>query len=61
MSRRPTHVFGRVLVVGLAVAALYLGRSYPNDLFAAVVLGWTVAAAVHLLFGSPGVDPRSNR
>ena len=54
---RPTRVFGRVLVVGLAVAALYLGRSYPNDLFAAVVLGWTVAAAVHLLFGSPGGRP----
>ncbi len=54
---RPTRVFGRLLVVGLAVATLYLGRSYPNDLFAAVVLGWTVAAAVHLLFGSPGGRP----
>ena len=38
-------------------AALSLGRSYPNDLLAAVILGWTVAAAVHLLFGSPGGRP----
>jgi undecaprenyl-diphosphatase len=54
---RATRVFGRVLVVGLAVAALYLGRAFPNDLFAAIVLGWTAAAAVHLLFGSPGGRP----
>jgi glycosyltransferase 2 family protein len=54
---RATRVVGRVLVVGLAVAALYLGHAYPNDLLAAIVLGWTVAAAVHLLFGSPGGRP----
>jgi uncharacterized membrane protein YbhN (UPF0104 family)/tRNA A-37 threonylcarbamoyl transferase component Bud32 len=54
---RPTRVVGRVLVVAVGVAALTLGRAYPNDLLAAVVLGWTVAAAVHLLFGSPGGRP----
>jgi undecaprenyl-diphosphatase len=54
---RPTRVIGRVIVVALAVAALDLGRAYPNDLVAAVILGWTVAAAVHLLFGSPGGRP----
>jgi undecaprenyl-diphosphatase len=54
---RPTRVVGRVLVVLLALSALYLGRSFPNDLFGAVVLGWTVAAAVHLVFGSPGGRP----
>jgi glycosyltransferase 2 family protein len=54
---RPTRVVGRVLVVAVGIAALTLGRAYPNDLFAAVVLGWTVAAAVHLLFGSPGGRP----
>jgi uncharacterized membrane protein YbhN (UPF0104 family)/tRNA A-37 threonylcarbamoyl transferase component Bud32 len=54
---RPTRVVGRVLIVSFALAALALGRAFPNDLFAAVVLGWTVAAAVHLLFGSPGGRP----
>ncbi|HXY91198.1 MAG TPA: hypothetical protein VEP49_01860, partial [Acidimicrobiia bacterium] len=54
---RPTRVMGRVVVLALAVAALSLGRAYPNDLVAAVILGWTVAAAVHLLFGSPGGRP----
>ena len=54
---RATRVVGRILVVALAIAALYLGRAYPNDLFAAIVLGWTAAAAVHLLFGSPGGRP----
>ncbi len=54
---RATRVVGRVLVFGLAAAALYLGHAHPNDLFAAIVLGWTVAAGVHLLFGSPGGRP----
>jgi undecaprenyl-diphosphatase len=54
---RPTRVVGRALVLVLALAAMALGRAYPNDIFAAVVLGWTVAAAVHLMFGSPGGRP----
>jgi glycosyltransferase 2 family protein len=54
---RPTRIVGRGLVLVLALAAMALGRAYPNDIFAAVVLGWTVAAAVHLLFGSPGGRP----
>ena len=54
---RPTRAVGRALVVAVALAALALNRSYPNDLLAAVVLGWTVAAAVHLVFGSPGGRP----
>ena len=54
---RPTRGVGRVLVVAVALAALALNRAYPNDLVAAVVLGWTVAAAVHLVFGSPGGRP----
>jgi len=54
---RATRVIGRVLVVGLVIAALYLGTAYPNDLFAGVVLGWAIAATVHLVFGSPGGRP----
>jgi uncharacterized membrane protein YbhN (UPF0104 family)/membrane-associated phospholipid phosphatase len=54
---RPTRRVGWLLVVLLAVSALYLGTAFPNDLFAGVVLGWTVACAVHLVFGSPGTRP----
>jgi undecaprenyl-diphosphatase len=54
---RPTRVVGRVLVVAVALAAVDLGRAGPNDVLAAVVLGWAVAAGVHLAFGSPGGRP----
>jgi undecaprenyl-diphosphatase len=39
------------------LAALYLGSAFPNDLFAGIVLGWGIGAAVHLAFGSPGGRP----
>ena len=51
------RIVGCVLVGVEAFVALALGRAHPNDLFGAVVLGWTVAAAVHLCFGSPGGRP----
>jgi uncharacterized membrane protein YbhN (UPF0104 family)/predicted Ser/Thr protein kinase len=54
---RPARAFGWTLVAALAVSALYLGTAFPNDLFAGVVLGWTVACIVHLVFGSPGRRP----
>ena len=54
---RPVRRVGQGLVLCLALAALYLGTGLPNDVVAAVVLGWGVAAAVHLLFGSPGGRP----
>ena len=54
---RPARVFGWTLVVLLGVSALYLGTAFPNDLVAGIVLGWTVACFVHLLFGSPGTRP----
>jgi undecaprenyl-diphosphatase len=54
---RPVRRVGQGLVLCLALAALYLGTGFPNDVVAAVVLGWGVAAAVHLLFGSPGGRP----
>lgn len=58
---RPTRQIGRVLVVGYAVAGLYLGTAYPNDIFAGLVLGWAVAAVAHLAFGSPGGRPTSEQ
>ncbi len=54
---RLTRRIGAVLWIVLALAALYLGTAYPNDIFAAIVLGWGVAAAIHLVFGSPGGRP----
>jgi undecaprenyl-diphosphatase len=54
---RPARAVGWTVVALLGAAALYLGTAFPNDLFAGVVLGWTVACVVHLVFGSPGVRP----
>jgi uncharacterized membrane protein YbhN (UPF0104 family)/tRNA A-37 threonylcarbamoyl transferase component Bud32 len=54
---RPTRRIGQLLILLLALAALYLGTGLPDAAFAAVVLGWGVAAIVHLAFGSPGGRP----
>lgn len=42
------------LVVGVAVADLFLGTQLPLDVFAGAVLGWGVAALAHLVLGAPG-------
>ena len=42
-----------VAIILLAVAALVHGSGMPIAIAASVVLGWGVAAAVHLVFGSP--------
>jgi glycosyltransferase 2 family protein len=44
-------------VILLALSAMYLGRAYPTDLLGAIVLGWGVAATVHLAFGTPDRRP----
>ena len=54
---RPTRRLGQLLVLLMAIGALYLGTALPNGVFAGVVLGWATAAAVHLAFGSPGGRP----
>lgn len=54
---RPTRRLGGLLVVALALSSMYLGTAFPNDALAAVVLGWGIAAAVHLVFKSPGGRP----
>jgi undecaprenyl-diphosphatase len=54
---RRVRWFGFVLVALLAPAALYLGIALPRSLTCAAVLGWGAAAAIHLLFGSPGGRP----
>lgn len=54
---RPTRVVGYLLAGGVAIAAMYLGTAFPVDVFAGIVLGWGIAALVHLAFGSPGARP----
>jgi undecaprenyl-diphosphatase len=53
---RPVRRVGHVLVLLMLFAAMYIGASF-NEVAAGLVLGWTVAAGVHLLFGSPGGRP----
>jgi uncharacterized membrane protein YbhN (UPF0104 family) len=54
---RPVRRLGQLLVLLIAIAALYLGTTVPDGALAGVALGWAVAALVHLVFGSPGGRP----
>lgn len=54
---RPMRRAGQALVVLFVLTALYLSRAGPLDLVAAAVLGWGIAAAVHLAFGTPAGRP----
>ncbi|HLM18518.1 MAG TPA: lysylphosphatidylglycerol synthase transmembrane domain-containing protein, partial [Acidimicrobiia bacterium] len=54
---RPVRRLGQMLVLLMAIASLYLGATLPDGALAAVALGWTIAALVHLVFGSPGGRP----
>jgi uncharacterized membrane protein YbhN (UPF0104 family)/tRNA A-37 threonylcarbamoyl transferase component Bud32 len=54
---RPSRRIGRVLVILLAFASMYLVPAYPTDILGALALGWGIAAAIHLGFGSPGGRP----
>lgn len=51
---RPVRYGSWVLVVGVAVADLFLGAHLPLDVFAGAVLGWGVAVLAHLVLGAPG-------
>ena len=54
---RPTRRLGELAVVVAAFAALYLGLGTTDAVLAGLVLGWGIAALVHLTFGSPGGRP----
>jgi undecaprenyl-diphosphatase len=58
---RPTRRVGRLVIAGCALAPLVLGIAYPNDVFAGLVLGWAVAATVHLVFASPAGRPTAEQ
>ena len=54
---RPTRRLGVLFILALVVATLYLGTGLPDDVLGGIFLGLGVAAAVHLIFGSPGGRP----
>src|SRR5690349_18623723 len=58
---RPARRLGQTVVLLMFLAAMYLGAAQFDDAAAAIVLGWSVAAAVHLLFGSPGGRPTTRQ
>jgi undecaprenyl-diphosphatase len=58
---RPIRRLGQALVLFMFLAGMYLGTSTLDDVAASVVLGWTVAAAVHLVFGSPAGRPTTRQ
>lgn len=49
---RPFRRVGQGIVLTLVLGTMYVGRGSPTDLLGAFVLGWGVAAAVHLAFGT---------
>jgi undecaprenyl-diphosphatase len=54
---RPVRRLGQLLIISMALAAMYLGTGLPDGILAAMFLGWGVAALIHLVFGSPGGRP----
>jgi glycosyltransferase 2 family protein len=54
---RPLRRTGQVICAAVVVAGMYVGTSYPNDIIAAIAIGWGMAAVVHLAFGSPSGRP----
>jgi tRNA A-37 threonylcarbamoyl transferase component Bud32/membrane-associated phospholipid phosphatase/uncharacterized membrane protein YbhN (UPF0104 family) len=58
---RPSRRIGGVLVLGVAIAAMYLGNAYPRDVLGGAFLGWGIAAVIALAFGSPGGRPTARQ
>jgi uncharacterized membrane protein YbhN (UPF0104 family)/membrane-associated phospholipid phosphatase len=46
-----------VLVIGVALAAMYLGTAFPSDVLGGILLGVAVGGLVLALFGAPGGRP----
>jgi glycosyltransferase 2 family protein len=58
---RPFRHFGRWLIVGQLIAALFLHAAVPSGAVAAILVGTLSAAIVHLVYGSPGGRPTESR
>jgi uncharacterized membrane protein YbhN (UPF0104 family) len=58
---RPFRHFGRWLIAGQVIGALFLGVTRLTGALVAVAVGLLGAAIVHLLVGSPGGRPTADR
>ncbi|HVN50584.1 MAG TPA: hypothetical protein VMT43_04080, partial [Acidimicrobiales bacterium] len=58
---RPARRLFLTVVAVAALAAMMRGDGFPLVVFASLVVGWAVAALVHLAFGSPTGMPDSSR
>lgn len=58
---RPARRLGRVLMLLMFFASIYLGTAAADGAIAAVLIGFAVAAVVHLAFGSPGGRPTTRQ
>ena len=54
---RPTRRLGQVLLYLLVPGAVIIGAADTNAAIAGVAIGWGIAAALHLAFGSPAGRP----
>ena len=54
---RPLRRAGLLVVVLVALSAMYLGTGLASDVAGGLFLGLAVAAAVHVAFGAPGGRP----
>ena len=58
---RPARQLGRLLMLLMFFASIYLGTAATDGALAAVLIGFAVAAIVHLIFGSPGGRPTTRQ
>jgi len=58
---RPLRHFGWAIVLLASFASLVANFLLVRDVMGALLLGWTVAALVHLMFGTPAGRPTLNR
>jgi glycosyltransferase 2 family protein len=56
LPRRARRILWAIVAV-VAVARMYVGAHLPIDVIGGAALGWTVGAAVHLMFGAPEQHP----
>lgn len=54
---RPARRTSQVVLVLLSLGVIYQGDATVNGVFAALALGWGIAALGHLVYGSPAARP----
>jgi uncharacterized membrane protein YbhN (UPF0104 family) len=57
---RPSRRLMTTLLTIVAVSAVARTEGYPAGVFGAIALGWALAAAIHLILGSPDGAPDPN-